>query len=400
MSEISQPVTQSKLNRGLEYLRFNRSERIEHWTFITSFIILAITGLVQKFPFSPISDWLVVTVGGITNLRTIHHIAATIMMVVVVYHVGAIIYRIYVQRSRMTMLPDTGDVKNAYLSLLFYIGIRKNHVQQGRYTFEEKMEYWAVVWGTVIMVVTGFMMWNPIATTKILAGEFIPAAKYAHGAEAILAVLSILLWHFYHVLIRTFNRSMFTGKLKEKDMLEDHPIELADIKAGTANTPVTKQGVNKRKRVFFPVYGVTALIAMVGIFYFVTFEQTATVVTPPSEAETAQVFVPFTPTPLPTSLPTPTMAAGLELTFEGSVASIFDGKCIGCHNSSSKIGGLDLSSYQGALKGGQSGPGIVPGDPMASMVIAIQSAGGHPGQLSADEIALITEWINAGAPEK
>jgi cytochrome b subunit of formate dehydrogenase len=356
--------------------------------------------LVQKFPFSPISDWIVVTLGGINNVRFIHHVAATIMMVVVVYHIGAIIFRVYVERNRMTMLPDTGDVKNAFQSLLYYVGIRKNHVQQGRYTFEEKMEYWAVVWGTVIMVVTGFMMWNPIATTKLFAGEFIPAAKYAHGAEAILAVLSILLWHFYNVLIRTFNRSMFTGKLKENEMAEDHPIELADIKSGTAKTPVTKQGVAKRKRVFFPVYGVTALIAMIGIFYFVNFEQTALVTVPPSESETAQVFVPFTPTPLPTSLPTPTTQAGLKLTYDSSVGAIFAGKCIGCHNSSSMIGGLDLSSYQGALKGGQSGPGIVPGDPAASMVLVIQSAGGHPGQLTADEIALITEWVNAGAPEK
>jgi len=55
----------------------------------------------------------------------------------------------------------------------------------GRFTFEEKAEYWALVWGTVIMALTGFMMWNPIATAKFLPGEVYPAAKAAHGAEAV-----------------------------------------------------------------------------------------------------------------------------------------------------------------------------------------------------------------------
>ena len=85
--------------------------------------------------------------------------------------------------------------------------------QEARYTFGEKVEYWSVVWGTVIMAVTGFMMWNPISTLRFLPGEAIPAAKAAHGGEAVLAVLAIIIWHFYHVHIKTFNKSMFTGKL-------------------------------------------------------------------------------------------------------------------------------------------------------------------------------------------
>jgi hypothetical protein len=58
-----------------------------------------------------------------------------------------------------------------------------------------------------------------------------------------------------------------------------------------------------------------------------------------------------------------------------------------------------LSTYQGALKGGNSGPAIVPGDPGASLLVTKQAAGNHPGQLSGDELALIRQWIEAGAPE-
>ena len=115
---------------------------------------------------------------------------------------------------------------------MYYFGLRKHKAYYGRYNYAEKAEYLAVVWGTVIMGITGFMMWNPIATTRYLPGEFIPAAKAAHGGEAVLAVLAIIIWHFYHVHIRHLNKSMFTGKITEKEMAHEHPAELAQIKAG------------------------------------------------------------------------------------------------------------------------------------------------------------------------
>ena len=109
------------------------------------------------------------------------------------------------------MLPTQGDVKNALQALLYNFGLAKSRPQEGRYTYDEKVEYWAFVWGTVVMVITGFMMWNPLATTRLLPGEFIPAAKTAHGGEAMLAVLAIILWHLYNVLVRSRNKSMLTA---------------------------------------------------------------------------------------------------------------------------------------------------------------------------------------------
>ncbi len=94
--------------------------------------------------------------------------------------------------------------------------VAKTPPQMGRYTFEEKMEYWAFAWGAIIMGATGFMMWNPISTVKFLPGEVIPAAKAAHGGEALLAVLAIIIWHMYGVHIKRFNKSMWTGKMSEK----------------------------------------------------------------------------------------------------------------------------------------------------------------------------------------
>ncbi len=391
--------------RSKPFIRFPLPYRIEHWVFMVDFTILGITGLVQKYASAGISKTIIKSLGGIEGTRTVHHIAAITMMVIVVYHLGAAIYRLYVKRYRPSMLPTMQDVTNAIQSLLYNLGFRKDKVQQGRYTFEEKMEYWAVVWGTIIMVITGFMMWNPLATTHFLPGEAVPAAKTAHGGEAVLAVLAIILWHMYHVIVRRFNPSMFTGKLSAEEMMEEHPLEVADIKAGVADRPLKPEAVSRRKRVFFPVYGVLGIVMIFGIYQFATFEQTAVAQYP--AAETVKVFVPQTPTPFPTLPPTPTQApspiggtSSAPSTWEGGIGAIFQNKCAGCHGASTQMNGLNLSSYQSAVTGGKSGPGIVPGSPDKSEIVIKQSAGNHPGQLSDSELNLIKEWIAAGALEK
>lgn len=380
------------------YLRFPVPYRIEHWLFMASFTILGFTGLIQKFSTQPIAQFFVHLLGGIENTRVIHHTAAIIMALVVVYHIGAIGYRMYVRRIRFTMLPILSDITNAAKILGYNVGFTKEKPQQDRYTFEEKLEYWAVVWGTIIMGITGFMMWNPVFTTSFLSGEVIPAAKVAHGLEAILAILSILIWHMYSVFIKHFNKAMYTGYISDHEMIEEHPIELANIKAGIDPPKVKKEDLQRRRRIYLPIYAVIAVVMVVGIYFFVTFEVTAITTVPP--AEVVEVYVPLTPTPLPTPRPTATPAPIVAVTWDGGVGDLLNEKCGTCHNSSGKLGGLDLTSYEAALAGGNSGQVIVVGDPESSQLVIIQSTGSHPGQLSDDGMKLIIEWIEAGAPEK
>jgi formate dehydrogenase gamma subunit len=389
-------------NEG-KVLRFPLVYRIEHWLQMLAFTTLAITGLAQKFSAVALSKGVIGLLGGIETTRLIHRTAAIILMIEVVYHLGAIFYRVYVRRYRLSMLPTVEDAKDALQALLYNFGLAKNRPQEGRYTFDEKVEYWAFVWGTVVMIITGFMMWNPLATTRFLPGEFIPAAKTAHGGEATLAVLAIILWHLYNVLVRTRNKSMFTGYLSEHEMLEEHPVELADIKAGLSETRVPEKVIAQRKRVFWPVYGIAGAVLLVGIYTFVTFEQTAVATRPP--AETVVVFAPLTPTPLPTLAPTATPqptqagATAAPATWEGGIGGMFE-RCAGCHGAGSQSGGLNLSSYQSATAGGASGPGIVPGNPDASGIIIKQSAGNHFAQFSDQELVVIRQWIQDGAVEK
>ncbi len=383
-----------------EYIRFDRYQRIEHIVFLLSFSTLALTGLVQKFIVSPVSQAIIQLFGGIEPTRTIHHAAAVVLMIVSIYHVLAVLYRLMVLRVPWTMAPVIEDFKHLYEDVMYYFGMRKHKAYYGRYNYAEKVEYLAVVWGTIIMAITGFLMWNPIASTRFLPGEFIPAAKAAHGGEAILAVLAIVIWHFYHVHLRQFNKSMFTGKLTEKEMQHEHPAELALIKAGGDYQRPAPEILQRRKKIFYPIAALVTVVSGLGLVFFVTMETTALETVPP--AQTAQVFVPVTPTPQPTLAATPTLPAAEGVaanTWDGNFSALFDNRCSTCHGFT-KVGGLTLAAYQGALAGGNSGPGIVPGNPEASMIVKIQSAGGHPGQLTQEELQQVIDWIQAGAPEK
>ena len=184
------------------YLRFDVLQRIEHWVLVASFTTLAVTGLVQKFALFPLSPIIVRLLGGIESVRIIHRVAATVFLIEAIYHLISIGYKLYVEKKSASMLPGIKDLQDAFQTLAFNLGLAKERPKMGRYNFIEKAEYWALVWGLVIMALTGFMLWNPIATTRWLPGEVVPAAKAAHGAEAVLAVLAIMLWHFYHVHIR------------------------------------------------------------------------------------------------------------------------------------------------------------------------------------------------------
>ena len=382
------------------YIRFDLSQRIEHIIFLVSFSLLGLTGLVQKYAESPISQFIMQGFGGIENTRLVHHFSAFVLMAVSIFHVINVLYRIYVLRVSWTMLPVIEDFIHLFDDVRYYLGMRKHKAYYGRYNYGEKVEYLAVVWGTIIMAITGFMMWNPIVTTKVLPGEYIPAAKAAHGAEAVLAVLAIIIWHFYYVHLSRFNKSMFNGKLSEEEMAHEHPAELEQIKAGKADELPPPDVLRRRKRVFFPTAIVLALLFGLGLIGFVTIETTAITTIPPGE--TAQVFVPLTPTPRPspTPAPSPTPGEGVAAnSWDGYYSALFRNRCSTCH-STTKVSGLSLAAYQDALAGGNSGPAIVPGNPERSMIVQMQQKGGHPGQLTQQELQQVIEWIEAGAPEK
>jgi hypothetical protein len=89
----------------------------------------------------------------------------------------------------------------------------------------------------------------------------------------------------YHVHVRTFNKSMFNGRISHHEMQEEHALELAEIEAGITDPPVSAEVLQRRKRIFYPVATVISITLLTGLYFFVTYEQTAITTLPRQQAE-------------------------------------------------------------------------------------------------------------------
>ena len=365
-------------------LRFGILERIEHFVLILSFTTLGLTGLPQKYATSPISQAVVNSLGGIEGIRVIHRIAAAIFLLEAIYHIIVVGYKLYVQRKQATMVPGIKDAKDAAQWFGFNLGFVRNHPKMPRYNFAEKAEYLAMLWGLILMGLTGLMLWNPIATTNLLPGEFIPAAKAAHGAEAVLAVLAIILWHFYHVHIKHWNWAMFKGTLSRHEMEIEHGEELEQIESGRLPQLPSAEQRRKRLAIFTPIASVVTIALLALTIYFLTFEESAITTVPP--VSDVPVFVRATPTLTP-SPALPPQAGGASEASWASIGPMLADKCGSCHGDT---GGFNAESYETVMEA------VEPFNPDSSRIVEVMRED-HPVTLDDQELANLIQWITDGA---
>lgn len=285
----------SQKSEQKQYTRFTATQRFEHFVVIISFAGLALTGLPQKYASESWAQSLIDFLGGIESVRIVHRFLASLLMAEAIYHGGVISYKLFVLGQRAIMIPGMRDIRDVFDWIRYNLGLKSEHPRLPRYNFGEKAEYLAVVWGTILMVITGFIMWNPVAAAKLFPGEVIPASRAAHGAEAVLAVASIVIWHMYNVHVRRFNRSMFTGKLSREAMVEEHGEELEMIEEGKLPAPLPEKVIAQRKRRFIPYAAIMTILLGAGLIWFVTFEESSITTVPPQD------IVAFAPNIIPDS---------------------------------------------------------------------------------------------------
>ena len=377
-------------------LRFPLVHRLEHGLTALAVFVLALTGLPQKYPTASLSLSLFRWLGGVEMARTIHHVAAVVLMVVLMVHVGSILYERYVLGISFPLKLTKQDFRNAVEAVRYNLGWRKEPPRQGWFTFEEKVEYWSLIWGLVIMGVTGFFLWNPLTATRWLPGQFIPAAKVAHGSEAVLAVLALLVWHTYHVHLKRFNKSMFTGYLTDEEVQEEHPLAEEDRPRPEIMPPGERR---RRVRNFLVGYGLLCVVWMGGVLWFVKGEQTATVTPEPiPDIAEIEIYAPLTPTPLPQPADVEEARALYGHTWDAGIGDLLRAKCGQCHNPNLAIHHLNLTTYEGAMVGGDAGPAVVPGAPGSSLVLVWTYRDTHPISFTPLEWLAIWAWIARGAP--
>ena len=199
-------------------VRMNLNQRIQHAVLVVSFTVLVISGFALAWPES-IFAW---PFGPSEELRRlVHRIAGVVMILLGLYHLG---YMTLTREGRQGLRELWFRFSDArHLTDV----LRGRKAPFRRFSYAEKAEYWAGLWGTIVMAITGLVIWYFVEVATWIPRWWIDIATTIHFYEAILATLAILVWHLYHVIfdpdVYPMNWAWYDGKMSADHFKEEHP---------------------------------------------------------------------------------------------------------------------------------------------------------------------------------
>lgn len=242
---------------GPTHLRFTITERVQHWTLAASFGLLALTG------FALVYAWRIPFVEaqqGAILRGLLHRAAAVVFIALSVFHVG---YVLLTRRGRENLHatlphahsahdwfcrfaacvrmgpPSRADWRDLVQTVKYNLGIVPTRPAMGRFTYAEKMEYLAMLWGSGVMIVTGLILWSEVPFLNRFPYWTYDLVTTVHFYEALLATLSVFAWHFYYTIynphVFPLATTMMTGRISHEDMERDHALELRPPEAHAAH---------------------------------------------------------------------------------------------------------------------------------------------------------------------
>lgn len=206
--------------------RLDTNQIIQHLLLAVSFTVLVITGFALRYPDA---FWVtpLVWVGMNEGIRSVvHRVAAVVMLIAGVQHFLYVVLSPRGRREWISLIPRWRDAVDAAGTIAYYLGLRQEKVRFDRYDYTQKAEYWALVWGTVVMALTGFVLWFPATAVRWFPTWVIEASQLLHFYEAWLAMLAIVVWHFFftivHPQVYPMSWTWLTGKMSIREVREHH----------------------------------------------------------------------------------------------------------------------------------------------------------------------------------
>ncbi len=220
-----------------KYLRMTLNERMQHLNLAVNFTLLVITGFALSYStafwVSPITDAPL----GMTFRGFLHRLCGVATVFLGGYH---LLYLAFTERGRgiaKDMIPGLKDAQDLWETLKnnLFLNRPAKVLKMPRFNFREKLEYLGLIWGTIVMTVTGFILWFKTEWLMYFPMWTWDVARTVHFYEAVLATLTIIVWHFYSVVfnpdVYPMSWAWITGDLTEHEMEEEHGLELEKVKA-------------------------------------------------------------------------------------------------------------------------------------------------------------------------
>jgi cytochrome b subunit of formate dehydrogenase len=260
--------------------RFRRKNMRMHVVIISTFMLLALTGLPLKFSDAAWSQQLVDILGGIDSTRFLHRIAAIGTFGYMFVHIADVFVRWAIRGEKgmfwgpNSMMPQPKDVSDfiGNIKYFFYLGERP---PGDRWTYFEKFDYLAVFWGVMIIGLSGLVLWFPGFFTSFLPGWTLNAAHVIHSDEALLATGFIFVFHFFHTHLRPESFPMdlviFTGRMSLERFKAERPLEYQRLVDNNELEDYLVEGPNKRQRrdayVFGSIFLTIGILLAIGIIW-------------------------------------------------------------------------------------------------------------------------------------
>jgi len=217
--------------------RMSLNEVWQHAALMVTFITLAVSGFALRLSESWINQFFFGWNGGFQLRGTIHRTAAVLFILTSIWHLVYLILHRRGRRFLIEMIPKKKDILQFGAKLLYNLGRRKNPPRFERFSYVEKTEYWALIWGTIIMVCTGWMLWFDNWFVGWLPKGTLDVARVIHYYEAWLATLAILVWHLYSTVfsphVYPMNPSWIHGRMPDEMYGHEHPAHLEEARNET-----------------------------------------------------------------------------------------------------------------------------------------------------------------------
>lgn len=213
---------------GRWFERMTVAERLQHGLLATSFFTLVYTGFALKFPEAWLFRWMTHLEGAYAWRSLTHRIAAVIMTAVSLFHV----YYLTTKRGRklvFDLFPRVSDAFDLVNNMLYLLGLKKEGAKFDRFGYIEKAEYWALIWGTIVMTLTGGLLWFNNSSMRELPKWILDLSTVIHYYEAWLAFLAIVVWHLYMNIanpeVYPMNWTWLSGRISEAQLKHEHYLE-------------------------------------------------------------------------------------------------------------------------------------------------------------------------------
>ena len=275
---VAAPTRRSEPAAPIHIQRFDTATRRLHVVIMVTFLLLAATGLPILFSDAPWGRALAMVFGGFSGAGLVHRAAGAVLLGAVAWHVANIGWRAFVCGERgllwgpTSMTPQPRDVVQFWQQLKWFVG-RGPYPRYEHFTYWEKFDYWAVLWGTAIMGAAGLILWFPEAAATVLPGWMFNVALFVHGAEASLAIGFIFVVHFFNGHLRPNKFPMdlviFTGTVTTEELRHERAGQYERLVKSGALADLAVPAPSARERTRGYVVGTIGLVFGLGLFVLI-----------------------------------------------------------------------------------------------------------------------------------